>query len=68
MGAGESSCINGELCAMYVTSPCSSVDSSIVRTAVYVLCSGSWISAASIPAASDSAVFMGTGGGGGLKG
>ena len=65
---GASSCIRGELCAMYVTSPRSSVDSSIVSTAVYVLCCGSWESAASAPAASDSAVFMGIGAGGGLKG
>lgn len=53
---------------MYVTSPFESVDSSIVRTAVYVLCCGSSDSAASTPAARESSVFIGTGAGGGLKG
>jgi hypothetical protein len=65
---GGSSATRGELCAMYVISPFASVDSSMVRTAVYVRCCGSRDSAASAPAASESAVSMGSGAGGGLKG
>jgi len=68
VGVVGSSTTIGELWATYVTSPFASVDSSIVRVALYILCMELVGSRVSAGAVEFSTALIGFGGGGGLNG